>query len=197
MSLRTRPWTFISMTIFFTVNIFLRLTVNFFFSIFTPIVYIFLLFYGQRLTPLRPKYRSCDNTIENCFFQTSSYSRAYERIIYEKTRIRQRGACVANVSVWFKSKDRLRNRIFGFGRERNETRGHFSRCLWLSFFVLCSEYRTETFATQNWKNKTYKLRRSVNCLNCEVRGETTVFAGVIFNLIILQQTKTVPDYSYG
>ena len=123
------------------------------------------------------------------------------------TRIRHtctcRVSCVANVSVWFQSKDRLRNGIFGFGRARNETLGHFSRCLWLSFLVLCSEYCTETFATQakqkvkltwelDWKTKTYKLRRSVNGLNCEVRGETTVFAGAIFKLIILQQTKTVP-----
>ena len=46
------------------------------------------------------------------------------------------------------------------------------------------------------KNKTYKLRKSVNGLNCEVRGEMTVSAGVIFQLIILQQTKTVPYYSY-
>ena len=31
------------------------------------------------------QYRSRDNTIENCFFQISSSSRAYLRIIYEKT----------------------------------------------------------------------------------------------------------------
>ena len=31
------------------------------------------------------QYRSCDNTLENCFSQISSYSRAYLRIIYEKT----------------------------------------------------------------------------------------------------------------
>ena len=30
--------------------------------------------------------RSCDNTLENCFFQISFYSRAYLRIIYEKTK---------------------------------------------------------------------------------------------------------------
>ena len=157
------------------------------------------------LTPLRPYYRSCDNFIENCFFQISSYSRAYVRITYEMTRIKQRVACVASVSVWFQSKERLRSGIFGFGRERNETRDHFTRCLWLSFLVLCSKYRAETFATQArqkvklpwdlyWKNKTYKLRRSVNDLNRETREETTVFAGVIFKLIILQQTKTVSDY---
>ena len=32
------------------------------------------------------QYRSSDNTLENCFFQISSYSRAYVRIIYEKTK---------------------------------------------------------------------------------------------------------------
>ena len=31
------------------------------------------------------QYMSCDNTLENCFFQISSYSRAYLRVIYEKT----------------------------------------------------------------------------------------------------------------
>ena len=31
------------------------------------------------------QYMSCDNTLENCFFQISSYSRAYLRVISEKT----------------------------------------------------------------------------------------------------------------
>ena len=31
-------------------------------------------------------------------------------------------ACVASVSVWFRSKERPRNGILGFGRERNETK---------------------------------------------------------------------------
>ena len=31
-------------------------------------------------------------------------------------------ACVASVSVWFQTKERRRNGIFGFGRARNETR---------------------------------------------------------------------------
>ena len=30
--------------------------------------------------------RSCDNTLENCFFQIASYSRAYIDIIYEKKK---------------------------------------------------------------------------------------------------------------
>ena len=68
--------------------------------------------------------------------------------------------CVASISVWFRSKERPRNGIFGFGRARNETRTkkwkrgevsflsswplpsysrHFSRGLWLSLLVLCSE----------------------------------------------------------
>ena len=32
------------------------------------------------------QYRSCDNTLEYCFVQISSYSRAYLRINYEKTK---------------------------------------------------------------------------------------------------------------
>ena len=32
------------------------------------------------------QYMSCDNTLENCFFQILSNSRAYLRIIYEKTK---------------------------------------------------------------------------------------------------------------
>ena len=126
------------------------------------------------------------------------------------TRIRQRVACVASVSVWFQSKERLRNGIFGFGRARNETRGLFrvvfdSRSSFFAPNIARKRLLRATQARQKvklpwelyWKNKTYKLRRSVNGLNCEVRGETTVFAGAIFKLIILQQTKTVPDYSYG
>ena len=35
--------------------------------------------------------------------------------------------CVASVSVWFRSKERLRNGIFGFGRTRNETRAKNER----------------------------------------------------------------------
>ena len=40
-------------------------------------------------------------------------------------RINKKGpllACVASVSVWFRSKERPRNGILGFGRARNETR---------------------------------------------------------------------------
>ena len=32
------------------------------------------------------QYRSCDDTLEKCFFQISYYSRAYVRIIYENTK---------------------------------------------------------------------------------------------------------------
>ena len=62
-------------------------------------------------------------------------------------------ARVTSVFVWFRSKERLRNGIFGFGSARNGTRGfpphpipsplfylrHFSRGLCLSFLVLCSK----------------------------------------------------------
>ena len=126
----------------------------------------------------------------------------YARITYEMTRIRQRVACVASVSVWFQGKERLRNGIFGFGRPRNETRGLFrvvfdSRSSFFAPNIARKRLLRATQARQKvklpcelyWKNKTYKLRRSVNDLNCEVGRETTVYAGVIFNLIILQQTK--------
>ena len=38
------------------------------------------------LYSLFSQYRSCDNTLGNCFFQISSYSRAYVCIIYDKTK---------------------------------------------------------------------------------------------------------------
>ena len=51
-------------------------------------------------------------------------------------------ACVVSVSVWFRSKDRPRNGILGFGRARNETR---SLILVPRSFLL---NRTETLATK-------------------------------------------------
>ena len=36
------------------------------------------------LYALFTQYRSCDNTLENCFFQITSYLRAYLRIIYKE-----------------------------------------------------------------------------------------------------------------
>ena len=54
--------------------------------------------------------------------------------------------CVASVSVWFRSKERPRNGILCFGRAKNDPPlpllfylPHFSRCLWLWFFVPCFE----------------------------------------------------------
>ena len=38
------------------------------------------------------------------------------------TQVSSTLACVTSVSVWFRSKERQRNGIFGFGREGNETR---------------------------------------------------------------------------
>ena len=35
---------------------------------------------------LLSQYRSCDNTLENCFFQISFYSRAYVSISNKKTK---------------------------------------------------------------------------------------------------------------
>ena len=58
-------------------------------------------------------------------------------------------ACVASFSVLFRSKERARNEILGFGRARNETRAysrHFSRGLYCAVFD--SRNSTETLATQ-------------------------------------------------
>ena len=44
------------------------------------IIYLFSLYV------LFSQYRSCDNTLENCFFQITPYPRAYLRIIYEETK---------------------------------------------------------------------------------------------------------------
>ena len=61
-------------------------------------------------------------------------------------------ACVASVSVSFRSKERPRNGILGFGRARNETRAllltpFFARSLTLVPRSLLLN-RTETLATQ-------------------------------------------------
>ena len=50
-------------------------------------------------------------------------------------------ACIASVSVLFRSKERKRNEILGFGRARNET-SHFSRGLYCTVFD--SRNSTET-----------------------------------------------------
>jgi len=52
--------------------------------------------------------------------------------------------CLANVSVWFQSKERHRNGISGFGRARNETRALSLTLVPRSLFRNC----TETLATQ-------------------------------------------------
>ena len=60
-------------------------------------------------------------------------------------------ACVASVSIWFRSKERPRNGILGFGRARNETTAKlapfFARSLTLVPRSLLLN-RTETLATQ-------------------------------------------------
>ena len=61
-------------------------------------------------------------------------------------------ACVASVSVWFRSKERPRNGILGFGRARNETRAllltpFFARSLTLVPRSLLLN-RTESLAMQ-------------------------------------------------
>ena len=63
-------------------------------------------------------------------------------------------ACVASVSVWFRSKERPGNGILGFGRARNETTlPFFARSLTLVPRSLLLN-RTETLATQASHNVT-------------------------------------------
>ena len=45
-------------------------------------------------------------------------------------------ACVASVSVWFRSKEKPRNGILGFGRAKNETRARLKTLLSVQFIVL-------------------------------------------------------------
>ena len=81
LSLQTRPWTFIFMAIIYTVNISLRPTVIYlfiyfiFFFQFLRLSSRFLaVFAANGLPHWDPSwYMSIDNTIENCFFQISSY----------------------------------------------------------------------------------------------------------------------------
>ena len=44
---------------------------------------------------------------------------------HSKIRTIENLACVASVSVWLRSKERMRNGIFGFGFVRNDTRAIF------------------------------------------------------------------------
>ena len=106
-------------------------------------------------------------------------------------------ACVATVSVWFRSKERPRNGIHRFGRARNETRAkkwkwgkgegregflpffptpsplfylsHFSRGLWLSFLVLCSLTAQKRL-----------LRRLEMTLSVSVRRDVSVYNIILF-----------------
>ena len=48
---------------------------------------------------LSSKYRSCDDTLENCFFQSSSCSRPYVRMIYEKTVSNSHGTSIGKQNI--------------------------------------------------------------------------------------------------
>ena len=74
----------------------------------------------------------------------------YEEIVELKNYCSGVLACIASVSVWFRSKERPRNGIFGFSRAKKGTRTKnpfFERSLTL---VPCSllRNRTETLATR-------------------------------------------------
>ena len=66
--------------------------------------------------------------------------------VFTRARLNEKRAlaCVASVSVLFRSKERPRNEILGFGRARNETRGKLA-----PFFARpLLRNSTETLATQ-------------------------------------------------
>ena len=76
----------------------------------------------------------------------------YCNIFYKNKTVATCIACVASVSVWFRSKERPGNGIIGFGRARSETRAlllapFFARSLTLLPRSLLLN-RTETLATQ-------------------------------------------------
>ena len=64
------------------------------------------------------QYRSSDNTLENCFSQISSYSRAYLRVIYEKTKSQ-----VPPDPYWENNKYKLKRSIMTSEVSFEKTRG--------------------------------------------------------------------------
>ena len=71
-------------------------------------------------------------------------------------------ACIASVSVWFRSKERPRNGILGFGRARNETRA--TPLFYLRHLTLVPRSlllnRTETLAMQAGHAWPFRIVRS-------------------------------------
>ena len=63
--------------------------------------------------------------------------------------------CVASVSVWFRSKERPRNGILGFGRARNETR---------AIFRAVFDSRSSFFAPKPHGNACYAGYKTINAL---------------------------------
>ena len=66
-------------------------------------------------------------------------------------------ACVASVSVWFRSKERPRNGILGFGRARNETRAKKTppRSFTYAIFRAVFDSRSSFFAPKPHGNACY------------------------------------------
>ena len=69
-------------------------------------------------------------------------------------------ACVASVSIWFRSKERPRNGILGFGRARNETRAK-PRSFTCAIFRAVFDSRSSFFAAEPHGNACY-----AGCLSC-------------------------------
>ena len=85
-----------------------------------------------------------------------------EFLIWERDDVSKPVACVASVFGWFQSKERQRNGLSDLAarelkRELFYSR-HFSRCLWLSFLVLCFKTaRKAALATQATKRGSFTI----------------------------------------
>ena len=94
----------------------------------------------------------------SCFTLIGGSSAWHNRRTSERKVAELELACVASVSVWFRSKKRPWKGSFGFDRARNLLAPFFARSLTLAARSLLLN-RTETLATQA------KLERVCQCLN--------------------------------
>ena len=119
------------------------------------------------------QYRSCDNTLGNCLFQISSYSRAYVREIYEKTKgqvplgplLGKQNIQAKEVHCWLKLIARIRLNVtrriltafWGMSawknvRSHSETAG-YKQVFWRNF-SLCGGGKDVMILEIFWMNQT-------------------------------------------
>ena len=110
-------------------------------DVFLVIIYLF------RLYVLFSQYRSCDNTLENCFFQITPYPRAYLRIIYEETKgqvplgpLMRKQNLQAKEDCWGEATETLVSRIQTH-THASEIRTPIPRCLLFVFAFGSRFYR--------------------------------------------------------